>query len=66
MEEVYNLCNNLFLFHIAFVFVVCDCKDSDYFRISKNYFTFFDKNCWMHSKNCCPASKNFGAKNFGG
>ena len=22
MEEVYNLCNNLFLFHIAFVFVV--------------------------------------------
>ena len=27
----------------CFVFVVSDCKDSDYFHISKNYFTFLIK-----------------------
>ena len=51
----------------CFVFVVCDCKDSDYFDISKNYFTFFDKNFGSVSKNCDALSKNLGAlsKNFG-
>ena len=55
----------ILMFHIALCFVVCDCKDSDYFLISKNYFTFFDKNCYQASQNFGALSKNFGAKNFG-